>query len=274
MITTRAMVSLLAENIDNEESRSFDCPVCTKRKKMSITKQDGVILYNCYSAGCSERGVIGDTSIGKVDKKIRKLNTYTNELYPLNEEDIDYFFRRFHIDRPLDTDIVKTEANEYAFPLRDVMGRRIGIVVRQKSWAGDIRPPVTPPKDSYGSPKAMTYRSSHKPMAGYYSTGKKPDTVVVVEDCLSAIRCDYEVGDSMNVATVALGGTNISHDTARDIARLKGKEVVIALDEDATDVAFRLAKRWGLCFNSCRVAILDRDLKDTPRGEIAEVLGL
>jgi hypothetical protein len=50
--------------------------------------------------------------------------------------------------------------------------------------------------------------------------------------------------------------------------------VLLALDEDATATAFRIAEKWAMAFDDMRVVILSRDLKDEDNLDIARVLGI
>jgi DNA primase len=93
------------------------------------------------------------------------------------------------------------------------------------------------------------------------------DQVVLVEDQISAVRAAYD-----GFHAVALLGTNLDQEVVRAISMLK-RPVVIALDADATDKAFKLAKDWGMAFKSCRVAVLPCDLKDMDLGDyVADVI--
>lgn len=93
--------------------------------------------------------------------------------------------------------------------------------------------------------------------------------LVLVEDILSAIRVQQ-----LGLSACALLGTHLNNDKVREISLFKPGEVIIALDEDATDEAFKLAGRWGLAFPKIRVAILERDFKDDTDQNILRTLGV
>ena len=38
------------------ERKTLDCPFCGGRRKFSITKLDGMLLWNCFRASCSAKG--------------------------------------------------------------------------------------------------------------------------------------------------------------------------------------------------------------------------
>ena len=69
-------------------------------------------------------------------------------------------------------------------------------------------------------------------------------------------------------------GSGLNAERVRDISLARPREVVIALDEDATGNAFAIAKKWGMAWNRTRVAILEKDIKDTPASEQAEAIGV
>jgi DNA primase len=92
---------------------------------------------------------------------------------------------------------------------------------------------------------------------------------VLVEDQLSAISAQQG-----GVNAVALLGTHLNNDKVWEISQWQPSQVIIALDADATDQAFKLARKWGLAFPKTRVAILARDLKEEKTDDIRYILGL
>jgi len=112
-----------------------------------------------------------------------------------------------------------------------------------------------------------------EPLQSWYLKRASADSLIVVEDQLSAIKL-YSHGFSAVALLGVPGDGNIGADRVRELASWSRGEVIIALDADATDKAFEFARRWGMAFRKLRVAILERDLKDEPAANFGEVLGL
>lgn len=196
---------------------------------------------------------------------------YTGVLNPLTDADKDFFQRTYGIIVP-DRKIFRGEGDRYAmpiFPPGSVVAR--GHVLRMP-WP---KSPLYSAQDWAGRRKALTYSAGPGPIQSFYTAhgAEKWPALVLVEDQLSAIKL-AEVG----VASVALLGTpnkgEIGMDRLTELSRFKAKEVVVALDADATEEAFAFARKWGSAFKKLRVAILSKDIKDTPKSDIFGVLGL
>ena len=91
------------------------------------------------------------------------------------------------------------------------------------------------------------------------------DVAVVVEDCASACAV------SSNFAGVALMGTSLS-DSFIPVIQKKFKEVIVALDRDATTKSYDIAKSLESAKVKTRVAILKDDLKYYRPAMIKEIL--
>ena len=180
-------------------------------------------------------------------------------------ENYDYFSARFELDTPT---IMLSEDDRYVFPINNMLGHVSGYIVREPVWSG-----IECPRKGTGSgPKAVTYMHADSPTQSWYRTDSRLGgfkKLVLVEDMLSAMKVAQNGVDS-----VALLGTQLDARKVREISQYRPSEVIIALDEDATDQAFKLAKKWGLAFPKVRVAILEQDIKDTDNEDVAEVLGL
>jgi DNA primase len=94
------------------------------------------------------------------------------------------------------------------------------------------------------------------PVLSWY--GCNAGSVVLVEDQISAIRVNQDTGHT----ACALLGTGLNEEKVAEIQRYF-RHVLLALDADATGQAFSMARKWGQAFESFRVVILDRDIKDS-----------
>lgn len=195
-----------------------------------------------------------------------QLNPYIWDILPLQDIDLDYFAERFGLEGNVASKYIKrTPWGCYLLPILKPNGTTVGHVMRQP-WGGE---PVSPRNPGSDGPKSVTYTHAAYPFMSYYPVRHGCTTTVIVEDQLSAIKC-AQVG----IPAWALLGTHMDHNKVREIASLVPKEVLFALDPDATANAFTMARDWGLAFNKCRVALLQRDLKDTPVSDIPSTLGV
>lgn len=266
------------------------CPVCeggrSKERSFSVTRQrDGRLSFNCFRASCTVNGGhlddYGNAAALPTQKlgKEYKLRPYTGEKYPLCFEDLQFFEERFNIyEHVADKHISLTEHGDYLF---DVIGQDYalnGYVIRRPVWSGEPQPPRE--GKGYGVKALTMMHAEAEPIAFYrgfdYNWGGSrlrhqmdhSTPLVIVEDQVSAMRLL-----SSGYKAVALLGTTLNLSRVREIQR-ESKRVILALDEDATAKAFKLAQQWGPAFDYFRVAILDMDIKDMTPWTEREVLGL
>lgn len=258
------------------------CPVCgggrSKEASFSVSRMpDGRIAFNCYRDSCTVTGGYVDdngyTPAVPAKVQTRKLKPYLGEVYPPRQTDYNYFYMRFGLNaQTVERNIKVGEDNDYVFPIRSRLGKVVGYVQRQPVWTGS---PAAPRSGKGYGPKAKTWmHEDAEPLAFYPAQdpkwGRRP--TVIVEDSVSAMR----VAQLVDVRAVALLGTTLNMHRVREIARFSNGNVVLALDEDATGTAFKLAQQWSLAFKTFRVALLDTDLKDMgdDNADMLHVLGI
>jgi hypothetical protein len=255
------------------------CPQChggsTGERSLSITREAHGLRWNCYRASCDLRP--GSTiEMGELLQPAKvadkPLKPYTGRLDPLEDRDTEFFLQRFGIPQSTASHYVRvTGRDEYAFDIDNPREMTRGYVIRQPVWKGL----PAPPRDGcgiLGYPKALTRMHASGPTQGWFNatSEEQPGTIVLVEDQVSALRAAVA-----GVRAVALLGTYMDGEKVREIAQQKPREVIIALDADATEQAFGLARRWGLAFRSTRVAMLPCDIKDMASDdEILTALGV
>lgn len=235
---------------------------------MNITRQADGVLYNCHRAACGVRGFTGTGAWTMCATGVpeRELRPYEGEQLELEPEDAAFFFDHYELDTPGEI-MYRTEHDEYLLPI-SWLGYERGVNVRQP-WDG------APRTGRQYQPKSKVYMHSYKPVQATYSIlpyGMTQYTrVILVEDQLSAYKASLADGVEL---VVALMGAHLDIPRVREIAELRAREVVIALDADATSTAFKMGRDYGLAFPKVRVAILEKDLKDTKLADIPRVLGL
>ena len=95
--------------------------------------------------------------------------------------------------------------------------------------------------------------------------GDNKDLAVVVEDCTSACVVSHEA------TGIALLGTNLLTEHLHYVKPYKN--IVVALDRDATDKAIDIQRKIAIHVDKCRVMILERDLKYENKETIKEMFG-
>ncbi len=127
-------------------------------------------------------------------------------------------------------------------PVRDRNGLELGHITRTV---------MLPEKRVY------TFKATARPWLDVWTNASSP-VCVVVEDCLSAARLH-----GLGYAAVSLMGTSLSHEQAKEIARLD-QPAVMALDRDAFDKSLKLVNRHRHVIEFDRVLCLDADIKNMP----------
>ena len=256
------------------------CPACgggeRKSRKFSITRNPDGLLYHCFRASCGASGFIPTAGIllhggpMPTDTVARaKSRVYTGELLPLEPADKEYFMARFGIEcDALPAGLLNVnERGEYVTEIRDSLGRGRGYVVRRGGWTGE---PAAPRPRKTDGPKSLVFMNDPRTPAQAWMpvwSGGNPRRVLLVEDCMSAIVAGY-----YDWKPCALLGTHLNAERVREIALEMPTEVVIALDRDATNAAFGMARKWGLAFPKVRVIPLLKDIKDTSPDELQRLL--
>lgn len=226
------------------------------RDKLSLTRTTEGILYNCYRDSCDTAGIVRDDGV-RVKRvtpvKVSKLKPYEGDLRELRA----WEYARFLVTNGLTREAIETRGrwkwsptdHSYAFPMLTPAGYERGVVLRRYDGR---------------TPKALTRQHTEGPSTSWHYSQSGYRTIALVEDQVSSVKL------SEWVTTVALLGTAMSHEAAREIAHMRPDRVVIALDEDAVNTAYRLKEWFGLLFKSVQVMHLHKDIKDTPRRELQE----
>jgi hypothetical protein len=231
------------------------CPAChggrSSEVSLSIRESDGVLKLSCWRASC------GFYAVSFIDPDAR--------LHPKKlKEGRPYVYATEEISG----DLAAMLANDYGLPAP---------VYRAHGWTqeqntGDLVMPVLCPNGLTRGHMSRTFTDPKRCMA--YKTTVQPwldwwpgvGSVVVVEDQLSACRLS-----ALGYRAVALLGTSISSEDAREIARHATDGVWLALDRDAFCKALKLAARHRHIV-PMRPVCLDEDIKNMHSD--AEICGL
>lgn len=244
-----------------ESTRECLCPYCgggdTKEKSFPITRLPDGIIYNCYRAKCGKAGFIpsrGSSLDYVVPHKEKEFvpRPYEYKLEKLDENQIRFFRSSFSlVDKEIRDNGIKysPEHSRYYFPLFNRRGYDVGGIARSYKKA---------------SPKSLTYWTHDGPRLHYPRTETNSETCVLVEDIVSGIRV------ARFLPAIVLLGTSLNKQQVAAIAT-DYKNVICALDPDATQVSITHKKRHGLSFRNFLIAPLSKkDPKDMTDKEIQE----
>tara|TARA_R110002012_G_scaffold93494_1_gene226670 strand:+ start:155 stop:946 length:792 start_codon:yes stop_codon:yes gene_type:complete len=244
--------------IHTGQSIRMDCPFCFHNNTLQLTKESGQMKWYCFSASCNAKGVL-DTEKTMEDitymvnkKKEDKVNWVVPDYFQpghsthrvakyLNENNCIDAYNKGMANIQYDP-----QAHRAVFLIKDDSHKIIGGVGRA------MRADIVPKWYVYG-------RKDYPYICG------EGDVAVVVEDCASACAV------SSNFAGVALMGTSLS-DSFIPVIQKKFKEVIVALDRDATTKSYDIAKSLESAKVKTRVAILKDDLKYYRPAMIKEIL--
>lgn len=263
-VMSRSEILLEAAGLEDEGHVRIVCPTCgggsSKERSLSLRRTEGTVLWNCHRASCNERGASGDrgsyfvrTKQEDSEPRRARITPYEGELVHLPEEWLDYLEEKIgwtteHMAKG--RAMLAAGEDRVAYPIFSPLGYRRGWVLRSY--------------DPSERTKTLTRMDVEEPHLSWYRHVNNA-SCVVVEDIPSAVRA------SLYTDSVALCGTGCNREYAMEIAA-HYKDVVWALDADATDQAIRLMRKYALLFESSRVLTLENDLKDTEEKELCVIL--
>lgn len=263
---SRSEILLEAAYLEEGDAARIVCPTCgggsSSERSLSLSKTDGTVLWNCHRATCDERGAHGGGASNFVRTKQEgseprkaRITPYDGELEPLTPEWESYLhdvvgFTAEHLEiaRPM----YATEEHRIAWPVFSPLGYRRGWVLRSY--------------DKSERTKSLTRMDREEPHLSWYRRVNNT-SCVVVEDAPSAVRA------ALYTDSVALCGTGCNLDYAGEIAA-HYRNVVWALDADATDQSIKLMRKHALLFENSSVLVLEQDMKDMEEEELWKTLSI
>ena len=233
----------------------INCPSCGGIKTFTATRPDGLVLYNCYKAGCNVSGKKRMLSSSRyIREKSIILPSQKKQEFKIPDHFSVYLpkkMTRYCNENNINTDKVQlyydVKLDRAVFPIFDV-----------KINEGSL-PTITPKIiDAVGRSLSKYGAKWHR-----YSNSGLPficgegETCYVVEDSASAVAV------SQHGIGLALLGTNLSNEVL-DIV-IKYPYVIVCLDKDASSKAIRMKNRIAQ-FTRANVKLLEVDPKENPKG--------
>lgn len=241
--------------------RSELCPWCgggeSNEKSFAITRTSAAeAKYCCHRASCGRHGRIavwGFRLDQVLDNSTQKGESFTPRLYTGDTREL---------------------GDEWIAELLDLYGiwplEAHGASWREEIGSGNLVVPVTSPLGVVrgyevrrskvqipfvSAPKTKSYRILDEPWLGWYRSTKTGPTIVV-EDAISALKV------SRHFQVVCLHGSHISLEMLLEIIGVVGNsDIILALDEDATEKALKFVVEWRFLAPNFRCIPLSKDMK-------------
>jgi hypothetical protein len=239
--------------VSEGERKTLDCPFCHGRKKFSLSKLDGMLLWNCFRASCGAKGSHqGQRSVGAIRRRLERPTepvVAPSKVTPLPK---------------ITTSIFNHEpALEYVIQNNCLDAFNSGYI--NIRYAPAEKRVLFYTMDGKGAVGRSIAQSKYKwwtfgDVSQGYTIGKG-DVAVVVEDIPSACSVSRLAGH----VGIALLGTSAGN---LKITMHLGKAIIV-LDKDASSKAVSVAQSLG---NGATVRYTDTDLKHLSVDEVTKVL--
>ena len=246
-MTTFNDIRLLSEQLSPGETLRTTCPACSGgssgEQSFSITRDDVGIVWVCHRAKCGLTGATNSTTFAGTQSSAppQSRPKWEGKTYPIPPKVAERIQSLWHLSELPPTWYWTTDkGGRVAMSVLSPSGAHRGWLLRSVSGA---------------EPKALTYINEGEEGLSWYKTNPDAPTVVV-EDIPSAIRAGQHVN------AVALLGTGVGMSRAQEISSHSRRPIVVALDQDATDTAFRIARKYALLWGDVKVLPLKQDLKN------------
>jgi Zn ribbon nucleic-acid-binding protein len=253
------------DGLDIKEGLQFrsNCPNCGGKNTFTATREDGVVVYNCYKLGCGVRGAL---TTGLTADEIRsKLRPRDAE--PDAEPELlvwpEYVVQP-SAEHVLHKKFVQRWGLEHEDLMYDVKDRRSVFPIRHE---GRVIDGVGRALDG-AIPKWFRYTGN----ASVYkrTVGKPSGVVLIVEDVISAVTAAKLIP---GLTGLAILGTSLNVTAMKHIDGFY--KVVVALDPDAAHKTLQFKREveaWtGLETKALR---LDDDIKYKLESDITKLRGI
>jgi hypothetical protein len=252
-------IKLAALSLPVGESDQIVCPACQK-PKLSITRLDDGIVYNCWRPSCSMKGYIGSNPseiLSSLAHSGFKPRVYSEPSYEIDAE--------FCRERLLKYQItlykwkkngckMNEDKDTLIMPLRGPSGLPFGIST--KTFGSSAK-------------KSMHYIEKEQPMIHFPTASTvHTNTIILVEDIISAIKIE----EVTRYPTAALLGTTLDEEKIKGILKRGHRNVVLWLDLDARAKSIETKRKYSLFFDSFCNIITPEDPKDTKVSDIVKTL--
>lgn len=262
---------LASDLAPGEQRAGLRCIFCgggsSKEHSLSLSRiSDSEALYCCHRASCGKSGRVAcwgfrlepsEGSTNTADRRKQASPVYNGTVHNVASGWNAFLLQRYGLREEETTRAgwgQDLDTGGLVIPIFDRRAVRIGTELR-KSYLSNV---------SVG-PKTKLYFNETSNRPGWYRTITPGGPVVLVEDAISALKV------SRHFSTVALFGTHLNHERLSDILEEGCRDIIIALDKDATEKAFNYQRKFGI-YGNFKVAILENDLKYEDDDRINEII--
>jgi hypothetical protein len=257
MATYSQQIALFGSSLQLGETIREICPRCdggsSREKSLTITLGENGLVWNCFRAKCDESGSNGSGNHTPSESKplVKKVRRFEGTTKALRDTDKSRIKALWGISDPL-----------YWYFTPD-LGGRIAMSIRSPTYAhrGWVM------RDIKGTSqcKAITYVNEGQEGLSWYREHLSSPTIIV-EDIPSAVRA------AVYCNSVALNGTACGSSRAVEIAEYATRPIIVALDQDATAEAFKIAEKWALLWGDVKVLPLVQDIKNMGEEDVKRLL--
>lgn len=236
------------------ERKTLNCPFCGGRKKFSIGKLDGKVMWNCYKASCNTKGIYSGPR--SADEIKAYLNSSQAKAFKSTINSLPEITASVEHHMPSLEYLVNVNAYDaYRDGLIKVRydPREDRVVFYNKAETGAVGRSL-----ANKTPKWFTY--GELPYGISVGSGS---TAVLVEDVASACSISRIKG----YTGIALLGTTLTYSIKKSLSNYT--KVVIILDNDAKGKALSMVKRIG---SHATMRITKKDPKWLDAVELQELL--
>lgn len=254
----------LADGLGLDETKAgLICPFCkgglNKDKSFVVTRKIDGVLYYCYRAKCSEKGMLLsiDRELLKGPRKNEKIfvpKYYEYDTIPITEEQGEWFNGKYDIRY---SELVRAGVRynptrgSYVYPIRDFRGYDIGVEDRVYDGSREL--------------KSIHYWFNDAPKIHFTSIMvQQQESITLVEDMLSGIKC------ARYTPTVVALGTALNQKI--EYIRRLTRNLQLYLDRDALSKALGYKRKYGMFFDSISIISTEHDPKDTDSEELKKLL--
>ena len=243
-----------ALNLSDGDTYRNNCPQCQGKGTFTAMNDGGTMKYNCYKLGCRVGGVY-ETDMTAAEIIMRMRPPPEKAAEEAETMEIPQYVVHPGPEHKKYHNFVRRWGIQNAQLLYDVKDERVVFPIHYRGRIIDANGRAVGAK----LPKWYRYTGN----AAYYTIGLGK-TLLVVEDCVSAIVAHQEFG---NITAMAILGTSLTDKHMDKISEYD--RVIVALDPDAAHKTLQFSRDIALWTNADSLAFrLDDDIKYKLTGDL------
>lgn len=251
------------------ESRSGQvCPACkggsSEETSLSVSRRDGLLLFNCFRSSCGFRGAIGISTAGG-EKSSKSSSVRSRTCIPsmqLDQATAKLLASKYGISR----ETIRVAGLRWTGEGTSNYARRVSFPI----FGPDSRERGTSYRSYEGKqPKALIRFTSDDAVAlSWYKFQRTSRLLVLVEDQVSAMKI------APFYHSAALLGTNLAENKVDEILAQNPKydRIYLSLDSDAVYEAIKTQLYWRSRVPNLLVLGIQKDIKNMNDTEFKEYL--